>query len=219
MKVKRAIKIETNKILVGDQITVKLEGIGIFTATAQKSYGSLALFLFDDLIDVRPMNEKITKSENEFEEPDMEKSDMEKWLEGVILPAFPKNFEKIIYIGLPSYGEIFGHDKMYRLNFEPDGEVQLELMKQKENRACCYDGKECDFWWLRNKYRPPQLGINKYHNKIFSSSFICTDNSGYVCVDKNGDHVNVFPSTHPLGVRPEFWIEINEEKADKNISH
>lgn len=63
MKVTRKVTFKTNEVCVGDQITVKLNGFGKFTATAQKVTDKGILFLFDEIIAKHPMNESETNVE------------------------------------------------------------------------------------------------------------------------------------------------------------
>ncbi len=143
MKVTRKVQFKTNEICVGDQISVKLQGFGRFTATVQKVTDKGVLFLFDEVIARHSMNESNTNKGG------FDSSDMKKWLNQVVLPAFPEKLRnKVTEITLPTYGEIFGHDDFYE-NFEPDDDEQFEAMKRRGNRVCDFEGDWC-WWWLRN---------------------------------------------------------------------
>ena len=61
-------------IKVGDKLMVPLGDLGTFTATVQMVKGDRVLFLFDDYIAKRPMNE------NGSNEGGYEKSDLKKWI-------------------------------------------------------------------------------------------------------------------------------------------
>ncbi len=185
MKVTRKVMFETNvmgpyEICIGDQIAVKLCGFGEFTATAQKVTKKGILFLFDDAIANRPMNESGTNAGG------FEQSDMKRWLRNTILPAFPEKLRcKVTDITLPTMGEIFGHDYFYE-NFEPDKDEQFELMKRRDNRACIFNDDWC-WWWLRNTMK-----------QDISSVY-------FAAVSTYGDSL-FQPSLNPNGVRPEFWL-------------
>lgn len=143
MKLTRKMQFKTNDIFVGDQITVKLDGFGKFTATVQKVTDDAAIFLFDDIVARHTMNEGRTN------EGGFDNSDLKKWLEEVLLPAFPKKLRcRIGELTIPTYGEIFGHDDYYE-NFEPDEDEQFESMRRRGNRVCDFEDDWC-WWWLRN---------------------------------------------------------------------
>lgn len=180
MKVIKKVKRKTNDICVGDQITVKLSGFGKFTATAQKVTDSEVLFLFDGVIARHCMNETNTN------EGGFGQSDMRCWLYESVLPVFPKKLrDRIRDITLPTYGEIFGHDKFYE-NFEPDNNKQFDLMKCRGNRVCDFEGDWC-WWWLRTSTK------EETSVAYFAS---VTDNGYETCSS----------ASHPLGVRPEFVL-------------
>ena len=107
---------ETKEIVVGDQILVSLAELGDFTATAHKITDKGVLFIFDDYVTSRPMNNKNTNKGG------YEKSDLKKWIDCVLLEAFPE---------------------------EPDTDEQLLLMKERRNRVA-YLNNEWEWGWLRN---------------------------------------------------------------------
>ena len=180
MKVTRKVLLETNEIRAGDQIEVQLRSFGGFTATAQKVTDKGILFLFDEIIDRHRMNEFDT------DEGGFDGSDMKKWLNEVVLRAFPEKLRnKVIEITLPTYGEIFGHDDFYR-NFESDKDEQLETMKRRENRVCDFENV-WDDWRLRNATK-----------ESVSSAF-------FAGVTGNGNPT-YHSASNSVGVRPEFWM-------------
>jgi hypothetical protein len=147
LKVTRKVQFKTNDFCVGDQISVKLKGFGKFTATVQKITSEGVLFMFDEVISTHCMNE------NNSNEGGFEESDMKKWLNDVVLSSFPRKLrDSVSLITLPTYGEIFGHDKFYE-NFEPDDDEQFESMKRRGNRVCDFKDDWC-WWWLRNATKP-----------------------------------------------------------------
>lgn len=180
MKVTRKMQFKTDEIYVGDQITVKLKGFGRFTATAQKVTDKGVLFLFDDVIARHSMNESNTNKGG------FDGSDMKKWLNEVVLRAFPKKLrKKVTEISLPTYGEIFGHDDYYE-NFEPDDDEQFEMMKRRGNRVCDFKNDWC-WWWLRNATKESVSGAH----------FARVGNGGSTA------YAN---ASGTRGVRPEFWL-------------
>ena len=180
IKVLRKQVTETKKLMVGDQISVKLKGFGKFTATVQKITDEGVLFMFDEAIARHYMNESSTN------EGGFDKSDMKKWLDNVVLKAFPKKLRNAVScITLPTYGEIFGHDDFYE-NFEPDNDEQFTLMKERRNRVAYLHNDWC-WWWLRNTTK-----------KEVSSAV-------FARVGGNGS-ADCYDATDSGGVRPEFWL-------------
>ena len=72
-----------SKTKVGDKITVDLKELGKFEATAYEVTDNNVLFIFDDYIAERPMNEKPTN------EGGYEKSDLKKWIDSYLYSLFP----------------------------------------------------------------------------------------------------------------------------------
>ncbi len=180
MKVARKVQFKTNEICVGDQINVKLQGFGRFTATAQKVTDKGILFLFDEVIARHSMNESNTNKGG------FDGSDMKKWLNEVVLRAFPEKLRnKVTEITLPTYGEIFGHDDFCE-NFEPDDDEQFEAMKRRGNRVCDFEDDWC-WWWLRNATK--ESVSSAFFAGVFSYGY-----AGYSF------------ASYSLGVRPEFWL-------------
>lgn len=171
-----------NDIAVGDQIEIPLGDLGTFTATVQMVKGDRVLFLFDDYIAKRPMNE------NGSNEGGYEKSDLKKWIENDLFKMFPKALRKhMTGLTIPTLGEICGWgDNWDKEHIEPDGDEQLPLMKQRRNRVAYYNN-ECSSGWLRNAMK-----------KEFSSAFFAL---------LNGDgFANCRGASGSFGVRPEFWL-------------
>ena len=136
---------ETKEIVVGDQILVSLAELGDFTATAHKITDKGVLFIFDDYVTSRPMNNKNTNKGG------YEKSDLKKWIDCVLLEAFPEELKnRIADLSIPTVGELFGHDDEWNNeHFEPDTDEQLLLMKERRNRVA-YLNNEWEWGWLRN---------------------------------------------------------------------
>ncbi len=136
MKIYRKMKFYTEKLQIGDQIKVNLKGFGKFTATVQKVQDDGYLFMFDECVAKHVMNEDETKKGGYSE------SDLWNWINEELLPAFPRKIrDRMIYISIPSYGQMFGHDKFYDDYVEPDHDEQFELMKNIRNRICTYKNR------------------------------------------------------------------------------
>lgn len=182
IKVSRRQEMETKEIMVGDQILVSLAEIGDFTATAHKITDKGVLFIFDDYVTSRPMNNRRT-NEGGYEE-----SDLKKWIDNVLLAAFPEALKsRIADLSIPTVGELFGHDDEWdNEHFEPDEDEQLPLMKERRNRVAYLDN-EWEWGWLRNAVK-----------RVVSSAF-------FACVNGVGD-AGYSGASDSSGVRPEFWL-------------
>lgn len=183
MELIRKMNVKTNEVCVGDQIVIPLIGGGNFTATAQKVTDDGILFLFDEVIAEHAMNEEPTNKGG------FEKSDLNKWLHDVLLPAFPiKLRKKVSEITIPSYGEIFGHDynSFFYEKFIPDEDEQFESMKRRGNRVCDFEDDWCR-WWLRNATK----------QNVSSAGFASVGNYGAA---------GYYGASYSRGVRPEFWL-------------
>lgn len=75
MKVLRKQEIDTANIQVGDQMVIPLAELGEFTATAHKVTDEGVMFIFDDYVTSRPMNNRNTNKGG------FEKSDLKKWMD------------------------------------------------------------------------------------------------------------------------------------------
>lgn len=171
-----------NDIAVGDRIEIPLGDLGTFTATVQMVKGDRVLFLFDDYIAKRPMNE------NGSNDGGYDESDLKKWIDNELYKMFPEAFRKRMRgLTIPTVGEICGWgDEWDRTHFEHDDYAQLPLMKQRRNRVAYYKNN-CEFGWLRNATK-----------KEFSSATFAFVNC----------HGNAYcnNASNSFGVRPEFWL-------------
>ena len=131
---------EEDTIRVGDQIRIPIEGFGTFTATAEEVTDSTILFIFDDIVEKRPMNETNTNTGG------FKGSQLYKWLQEILLPAFPNYLrERISELTIPTVGQISGwSDAWDKEHFESDGDQQLQLMKDRKHRIASFEG---DFAW------------------------------------------------------------------------
>lgn len=134
-----------DSIEVGDQIEIPLEGLGTFTATVHKVTDDKVLFIFDDYVTRRPMNNENTNKGG------YDESDLKDWMEVELFNKFPQEFRKrMTDLTIPTVGQMFGWDDEWNCNiFERDNDEQLPLMKLRRNRVAYYNN-ECMWGWLRN---------------------------------------------------------------------
>lgn len=189
MKVLRKQEIETANIQVGDQVIIPLAEIGEFSATAHKVTDEGIMFIFDEYIIRRPMNSKNTNKGG------FEKSELKKWMDTVLLMAFPEELRDKIYgLTLPTVGQIVGHeDEWNNNNLEPDTDEQLPLMKERKNRVA-YFKNDSSWGWLRNATK------EEVSSAIFAVVYYYGDaDCGF--------------ASDSLGVRPEFWLVKHESRG------
>ena len=184
MKVLRKQEIDTANIQVGDQMIIPLAELGEFIATAHKVTDEGVMFIFDDYVTRRPMNNRNTNKGG------FEKSDLKKWMDTVLFMAFPEELRDKIYgLTLPTVGQIVGHEE----NLEPDTDEQLPLMKECKNRIACFED-QLTWGWLRNATK-----------EEFSSA--CLANV------YGGGYADYFGASNSYGVRPEFWLVKQESRG------
>lgn len=169
-------------IKVGDKLMVPLGKLGNFTATVQKVTNDKVLFIFDDYVAKRPMNE----DGGNVGGYDM--SDLKKWIDTELYNMFPAVLkQRITGLSIPTLGEICGWgDEWDRDHIEADGDERLPLMKQRRNRVAYYKN-DCEWGWLRNATK-----------RNFSSAF-------FAGVGGFGD-ASCCGASNSRGVRPEFWL-------------
>ena len=189
MKVLRKQEIDTSNIQVGDQMVIPLAELGEFTATAHKVTDEGVMFIFDDYVTRRPMNNRDTNK------GDFEKSDLKKWMDTVLFMSFPEELrDKIYSLTLPTVGQIVGHeDEWDNKNLEADTDEQLPLMKECKNRIACFED-QLTWGWLRNATK------EEFSSALFA--FV----SGY------GNTVS-YDASASYGVRPEFWLVKQESRG------
>ena len=189
MKVLRKQEIDTANIQVGDQMVIPLAELGEFTATAHKVTDEGVMFIFDDYVTRRPMNNRNTNKGG------FEKSDLKKWMDTVLYMAFPEELRDKIYgLTLPTVGQIVGHeDEWDNKNLEPDTNEQLPLMKKCKNRIACFED-QLAWGWLRNATK----------EEFSSANFARVFDYG------SADYL---PASHSIGVRPEFWLVKQESRG------
>lgn len=189
MKVLRKQEIDTANIQVGDQMVIPLAELGEFTATAHKVTDEGVVFIFDDYVTRRPMNNRDTNKGG------FEKSDLKKWMDTVLFMSFPEELrDKIYSLTLPTVGQIVGHeDEWDNKNLEADTDEQLPLMKECKNRIACFED-QLTWGWLRNATK-----------EEFSSAYFAFVNGG------GGTDYN--HASNSYGVRPEFWLVKQESRG------
>lgn len=189
MKVLRKQEIDTANIQVGDQMVIPLAELGEFTATAHKVTDEGVMFIFDDYVTRRPMNNRNTNKGG------FEKSDLKKWMDTVLYMAFPEELRDKIYgLTLPTVGQIVGHeDEWDNKNLEPDTNEQLPLMKKCKNRIACFED-QLAWGWLRNATK------EEFSSAYFAFVFSCGDTS-------------YGSASLSHGVRPEFWLVKQESRG------
>lgn len=167
---------------IGDKMMVPLGKLGNFTATVQKVTNTKVLFIFDDYVAKRPMNEDGGNAGG------YSQSDLKKWIDSELYNMFPAVLkQRMTGLSIPTLGEICGWaDKWDRDHIEADGDEQLPLMKQRRNRVAYYKN-DCEFGWLRNATK-----------KEFSSA--------YFAVVGTGGNAYSNGASNSSGVRPEFWL-------------
>ena len=111
MMVKRTVTMKVSNFEVGDQIIVKLSEYGKFTATAHEITDKGTLFIFDDCVCTKPMNEKNANEGGYLD------SDLRKFVTQELLKTFPdKLLARMVkddngdLLSIPTYGQIFGKD-------------------------------------------------------------------------------------------------------------
>lgn len=189
MKVLRKQEIDTANIQVGDPMVIPLAELGEFTATAHKVTDEGVMFIFDDYVTRRPMNNRDTNKGG------FEKSDLKKWMDTVLFMSFPEELhDKIYSLTLPTVGQIVGHeDEWDNKNLEADTDEQLPLMKECKNRIACFED-QLTWGWLRNATK-----------EEFSSAYFAGVN---VC-----GYPNYLGASNSFGVRPEFWLVKQESRG------
>lgn len=189
MKVLRKQEIDTANIQVGDQMVIPLAELGEFTVTAHKVTDEGVMFIFDDYVTRRPMNNRDTNKGG------FEKSDLKKWMDTVLFMAFPEDLRDKIYgFTLPTVGQIVGHeDEWDNKNLEPDVDEQLPLMKECKNRIAYFED-QLAWGWLRNATK-----------EEFSSAYFASVN--------NRGGTNSGNASYSYGVRPEFWLVKQESRG------
>ena len=176
---RQEIEVEQKEIRPGDQIAIDLKDGRGYLATAIDYKDGKMLFVFDECVDRRPMNKKMTT------EGGYEKSDMRQWLNERFYNLLPEELqEKLIpdenrdNLWLLSLEEVAGCDS----NFD-DCDGILKYFESEKNRVAEFEGETAG-WWLRS---------------VVSSANFAGVTSGGIA--------NYSGASNALGVRPAFAIE------------
>lgn len=149
MKVTRKIKVETDKLKVGDIISFKLtDGEKIRARAVKQEEDGMLFCAIDCLKDEYPMNK------NGSNEGGYKESDLRKWLNAEILDKFPQKIREHMQpmeygdlLRIPTEQEIFGENKYG----EADSAEQWLCMKKRRNRMALREEELC-WYWLQNQY-------------------------------------------------------------------
>ena len=157
MKVLRKQEIDTANIQVGDQMVILLAELGEFTATAHKVTDEGIMFIFDDYVTRRPMNNRDTNKGG------FEKSYLKKWMDTVLFMAFPEELRDKIYgLTLPTVGQIVGHeDEWDNKNLERVDDCGYSNFGYASNS----NGVRPEFWLVKPESRGPVPRENKVSYK------------------------------------------------------
>lgn len=169
---------------------IHLSGLGDFFVTSYKKKEKNTLFIFDECITCRPINEKGTNRGG------FEASDLKKWLNTELIKTFPDELrDRITDLSIPSVGELFGHSKMWNEDtFEPDSNEKLKDMKNGDQRTAWYNGR-CVCGWLRNSVK----------KELSQTCFATVNTSGKLSYSR---------SSESHGIRPEFWLKPLKKNDD-----
>lgn len=187
MRVLRKTQLETNYFQIGDQICFHFDGKNydrdtLFLATVQKITDNGVLFMFDESVNRLPMND------TDSNKGGFDKTLLAQWLNSDFINSFPTEIKsQVTDISIPSYGQIFGHDKYYYEVFEPDDDEQFHLMSLRKNRIADYRN-DYSLYWLKNKTR------NSYSESYFG---ITSGRGASYCLS----------ASVSLGVRPVFLMK------------
>lgn len=183
------VNTKEDTIQIGEQIQIPIEGFGTFIATVEEVTDNTILFIFDDIVTKRPMNETNT-NDGGFKE-----SQLYRWLQEVLLPAFPDYLRKrISELTIPTAGQIIGHENEWNSeHFESDNDEQLPLMKDRKHRMISLEDK-FSWYWVQNATK-----------KDWSSAY-------FAGIESGGDEYYSGASSFG-GVRPAFWLLKNKPRS------
>jgi hypothetical protein len=143
-------------------------------------------FMFNNCVDIKPMNEYDTNKDG------FEASDLNRWLQEEFRYCFPDNIQPYITdVSIPSYGMMFGRDNWFSYCVERDDDAPFLLTKNRKNRVSDFNGKGLCYW-LKNVAMGSAMDFAR--------------------VNKEGEAELSLPS-ELAGVRPIFRIT-TERKSD-----
>lgn len=197
MKVLKKQELITEGIQIGDQININLTGLGQFTATAQKITDKGIVFLFDDCVADRPMNNYYTNKGG------YKKSDLCEWINTELLNAFPDEIKsRIINLTIPTYGQMFGHDNLYD-NFKPDEDEQFPLMKKRKTRKKGSGNWGCGSVYTYHRVADFKDDYEWYWMQNATKKKVSA--GGFAVVGYGGD-ADCVAASFSFGVRPVFLL-------------
>lgn len=197
IEVKRLQKITPTSYRVGDQIEINIMQLGNFTATCQRVDEDTAVFMFDESIVARQMNETCTNLGG------FDKSDLKEWLNNVLLICFPddivwnmKLFKDESALRLPTVAEMFGKKAFYGRYGSEEAE-RFPLMANRRNRIVSEEDFEYAWYWLAN-------------------SKVDLDNEQDFAFIADTGRISHAKATNVYGVRPVFQL-INHERSEEDV--
>lgn len=133
-------------IKVGDKMMVPLGKLGNFTATVQKVTNNKVLFIFDDYVAKRPMNEDGGNAGG------YSQSDLKKWIDTELYDMFPAVLkQRMTGLSIPTLGEICDWADKYDYDdiiLESRGEAEDVLERMDELIATYQLVSVADFYDL-----------------------------------------------------------------------
>lgn len=152
IKVERTLSlmIDICDIQVGDRITIPMGENVIYTATAVDERDGDIFFLFDQLLDRRPIDSR-NNSNGTFDE-----SELFAWLNSEFKEQLPEWIKSRLNhdITLPTVTQIFGTSDEWAIEFfdlnVTDCNEQFECMKDVKNRICTFEN-DTKCYWLYNR--------------------------------------------------------------------
>lgn len=166
MKVERKVRIEIDRLQIGDRIKVKFSGEK-HKATAIRREDDGMLFLLDDCLDrAMPINEN-GGTEGGYDASDLREylvkkaSEISKKLQDRMVA-----FENGDYFRLLTLQEVCGIDTEFN---KTDG--QIEWMKDRRHRMTARKGNEYVYWWLRGVVSATAFaGVTSYGNAYYGNA-------------------------------------------------
>lgn len=149
---KSAITIEPKDLRIGDSIVVFRSKGASFCATVHEVTDTSVLFLADESV------VRMSMSKSRTDNTPFGTSDVNMWLYGEFYQSLPEEIKgNLIELSIPTYGMIFGHDKLYE-RFKPDKDECLSLMAIRKYRISDYDNAP-EWWWLRNASKKKETAM------------------------------------------------------------
>ena len=165
IKVERTLPlmIDICDMQVGDRITIPM-GKMLYTATAVDERDGDIYFLFDQLLDSRPID-----SRGNFNGT-FDKSELFAWLNSEFKEQLPEWIRSRLNhnITLPTVTQIFGTSDEWAIEFfdinVTESDEQFECMKDVKNRLCTFEN-DTKWYWLctkRPSSGPHFAGVNSH---------------------------------------------------------